>query len=199
MLATVDPQPLQLSELDRKVARLASLLSANTAASDDLRAVEDEVRRRLRSYEPRVDTEAVVQEAVLRVTQRLRAGAGDPVKHPGALLLVIARRLALDQLRSAWVQRTEPLPDKLLEQPSDDDAIASLLSREASAQRVSGALRKAAQNGEDVVIRCVAAWLDLAERSGAPPSSREVADVASVSHTTVSSALARFRGYLDDA
>lgn len=114
-----------------------------------------------------------------------------------ALLLVIAQRLALDQLRSAWVQRAEPVPIELLELQADDDAIAALLSREASAQLVDDAMRTAAQRGDHLVVRCVAAWLDLAECSGAPPSSREVAARASVSHTSVANALARFRSYLN--
>ncbi len=187
---------VQLSKFDREVSRLVSLLADDAAVSDDLRAVEAELRRRLSSYEPRVDTEAVAQEAVLRLVERLRSGSRERVRHPGALLLVIARRLALDQLRSAWVQRTEPLPGELLKASADDDAIAALLSRDATAQVVSDAIGTAAQQGDDVVVRCVAVWLDLAERHGAAPTSREIAALASVSHTTVANALARFRRYL---
>lgn len=187
---------VQLSKFDREVSRLVSLLADDAAVSDDLRAVEAELRRRLSSYKPRVDTEAVAQEAVLRLVERLRSGSRERVRHPGALLLVIARRLALDQLRSAWVQRTEPLPGELLKASADDDAIAALLSRDATAQVVSDAIGTAAQQGDDVVVRCVAVWLDLAERHGAAPTSREIAALASVSHTTVANALARFRRYL---
>jgi DNA-directed RNA polymerase specialized sigma24 family protein len=194
----VDQGNDQLSELDRKVARLASLLAGDEPASDELLSVEGELRRRLRSYEPRVDTEAVAQEAVVRLLERLRSGSEEEVRHPGGLLLVIAQRLALDQLRSAWVTRTEPMPVEELERQADDDAIAALLSREASAQRVEQALKAAADAGDHLVVRCVTAWLDLAERHGAAPSSREVAAAASVSHTSVANALARFRAYLTD-
>lgn len=128
--------------------------------------------------------------------KRLRSESQERVRHPAALLLVIARRLALDQLRSAWVQRTEPLPEELLEVPGDDDAIAALLSRDATAEVIADAMRTAAQQGDDVAVRCVAVWLDLAEQHGAAPTSREVAALASVSHTTVAVALARFRRYL---
>jgi hypothetical protein len=193
----VDRANVQLSEFDRKVARLASLLADDAPVSGDLRAVEAELLRRLSSYEPRVDTEAVAQEAILRLLQLLRSESQERVRHPAALLLVIARRLALDQLRSARVQRTEPLPGELLEAPGDDDALAALLSRDATAQVVADAMRTAAHRGDYVTVRCVAVWLDLAEQHGAAPTSREVAALASVSHTTVANALARFRRYLD--
>jgi DNA-directed RNA polymerase specialized sigma24 family protein len=194
----VDSGNDQLSELDRKVARLASLLAGGEPASDELLSVEGELRRRLRSYEPRVDTEAVAQEAVVRLLERLGSSSAEEVRHPGGLLLVIAQRLALDQLRSAWVMRTEPMPVEELERQADDDAIAVLLSREASAQRVEQGLTAAADAGDHLVVRCVTAWLDLAERHGATPSSRAVAAAASVSHTSVANALARFRAYLTD-
>jgi DNA-directed RNA polymerase specialized sigma24 family protein len=193
MMNSSDPQQ---SELDQKVARLATALSADAPATEQLRAVEVELRRWLRSYEPRVDTEAVAQEAIMRVFDRMRAAPSEEIRYPARLLRVVAQRLALDQIRSAWVQRTEPMPAGILEHPSDDDAIAALLSREATAQLVAKAMKTAAQRKDHLVIRCVAVWLDLAERRGAPPTTRDVAALAGVSHTSVRNALSRFRDYL---
>lgn len=194
----MDARRPQQSELDQKVAQLASALHADAPASTELRAVEVEVQRWLRPYEPRVDTEAIAQEAVMRVFDRMRAHAEADVQYPARLLRVIAHRLAVDQIRSGWVRQTELVPTDVLDQSSDDDAVAALLSREATAQLVDCAMRRAAQQDDHMVVRSVAVWLDLAERSGAAPTTRQVAARAGISHTSVGRALARFRAYLDE-
>lgn len=181
------------------MARLASALRADAPASKELRAVEAEVRRGLRSYESHIDTEAVAQEAVIRVFERMRAAPSEEIDYPGRFLRVVAKRLALDQMRTAWVQRTESMPTEALEIPSDDDAIATLLVRETTAQLVTDALSAAAQRDDHSVVRCVAVWLDLAERRGEPPTTRDVAARTAMSHAGVGKALLRFREYLEHA
>jgi transcriptional regulator of aromatic amino acid metabolism len=76
-----------------------------------------------------------------------------------------------------------------------DDAIAALLDREATAASVQAALTAAVADGADLLAHVVASWLDLAEELGRPPSSREVAPRAGVSHTTVNTMLRELRGY----
>jgi RNA polymerase sigma-70 factor (ECF subfamily) len=74
-----------------------------------LAAAEPAVRRSLRSFATRVDVEAVLQEAFLRLWQV--AGRVEPDGRPNALLrlgLRIARNLALDECKR---RREAPLPE----------------------------------------------------------------------------------------
>jgi DNA-directed RNA polymerase specialized sigma24 family protein len=192
----MDPRPSQESELDKKIVRLAIAHSVDPAASDDLQAVEAEIHRWLRSYGPRVDSEAIAQEAVMRVVARIRSARSGEIRYPARLLRVVAQRLALDQVRGAWIQRTELMPTESLDQESDDDTIAALLARDATAQLIGAAMKAAARRNDHLVIRSIAVWLELAERLGGPPTTREVAARAGVSHTSVRRSLLRFREYL---
>ena len=85
------------------------------AAGDDrafaalLAGAEEPVRRSLRSFAALVDTEAVLQEALLRVWQVAPRVERDG--RPNALLrlaLRIARNAAVDEVRRARVAPTEP-------------------------------------------------------------------------------------------
>jgi RNA polymerase sigma-70 factor (ECF subfamily) len=70
------------------------------------------------------EAEDVVQEALLRLLNALRAGV--EIESPRAYTVTIATRLAIDELRSARVRREqyvgEWLPEPLLEDPAGDPA-----------------------------------------------------------------------------
>jgi DNA-directed RNA polymerase specialized sigma24 family protein len=79
-----------------------------------LAGAEPPLRQSLRTFAARVDTEATVQEALLRTWQV--APRHQPDGRPNSLLrlsLRIARNLAIDELRRA---RTAPAEDEALEQ-----------------------------------------------------------------------------------
>jgi RNA polymerase sigma factor (sigma-70 family) len=141
-----------------------------------------------------VDADDLAQDLLVRLLEQSRSGRAAEIQRPGAFLWVVARNAAMDRVRRA---RRAPEPSDAPEtQPSDDDAIARLLDRAASSAAVTAALRAAVAAEDHVVVRVVAAWLDRAGELGEPPTSREIAPLAGVSHTTVNHALARFRAYL---
>jgi DNA-directed RNA polymerase specialized sigma24 family protein len=85
---------------------------------------EPSMRRSLASFAARVDTEAVLQEALLRVWQV--APRLTPDGRPNALLRLgtrIARNLAIDQTRRARVQPVEPEELEVGVEPSLPDPI----------------------------------------------------------------------------
>ena len=138
------------------------------------------------------DPEDAVAEALARLVHAARDGSLDFDRPLGPYLLVVARRVAIDQWRrhGRREELVEAVPDK-----ATDDEIARLLDAEATTVRVRQALRQVIP--EDLTTSLVIrTWLDLAAQHGSAPSSREVADRAGVSHTTVLRALDRFREYL---
>jgi DNA-directed RNA polymerase specialized sigma24 family protein len=142
--------------------------------------------------------EEIAQETVVHAyTQDLRR-----IENPGGFLFWIARNRAIDHLRRArrserveilaWdVEKAAPMAHY----SAEDDAIATLLAHDGTADLVEHALRAANAADDALVARVVGAWLELADRLGRAPSSREVAPQAAVSHTSVNQALKRFRGY----
>jgi len=92
-----------------------------------LTAAEPAVRRSLRSFATRVDVEAVLQEAFLRLWQV--SPRVEPDGKPNALLRLgmrIARNLALDECKR---RREAPLPDDAPE-PATEPALVDPLVRE---------------------------------------------------------------------
>lgn len=95
-------------------AHLAAIAGGDASAFGQwLSCAEPPLRDSLRTYAARVDTEAVLQEALLRVWQV--APRHTPDGRPNSLFRLairIARNLAIDEVRRA---RAAPLPDEGLE------------------------------------------------------------------------------------
>jgi predicted AAA+ superfamily ATPase len=71
--------------------------------------------------------------------------------------------------------------------------------RNAAAATIVAALRAQIAANDVQPVRIVTEWLDLAEELGQPPSSREVAARAEVSHASVNRALMAFRDAISEA
>ena len=99
--------------------------------------------------------------------------------------------IAIDRLRS---QAHESLSD--YPETAEDDIATRLLDRIVTDDQVRHGLKKAIEEGDEMVVRVVGDWLDLAREFGYCPSSRTVAERCGYSHTTVQAALRRFSRYL---
>lgn len=136
----------------------------------------------------------VAQEALKRFLTAVNAGKVDPDRSPAGYLLVTA----VNVTRS--MARKPPLPIPDLEAveagTADVDRVAELLDRLASGETVRHALRLAATQSDYSTIAVVRAWLDLAHKLSAAPSSRQVATELAISKTSVANALTKFRSYL---
>lgn len=141
--------------------------------------------------------------------------AADPamkIEEPCAYLFTMVRHRVHDVGRRTQRRRTrddllrDEIPDSSGARPrarrrrrvysSEDDAIARLYDQLMSAQLIEDALRAAAAADDRLVMRVIEVWLTLSGQLGHAPSSREVEAVAGVSHTSVQTALRRFRHYV---
>jgi DNA-directed RNA polymerase specialized sigma24 family protein len=82
--------------------------------------------------------------------------------------------------------------------PAINDATAfseetSSIERDATHAAVVAALRAHVQANDERTVTIITKWLDAADELGRAPSTREVAELTGVSHTTVAQALHRFR------
>lgn len=144
------------------------------------------------------DAEEVAQEAIV---QAYRRDLGE-IENLGAFLFWTARNRAIDRSRRARRRAgTETLTASVEDvaavshYSAEDDGIAALIERDASGALVEHGLRAANAADDRLVVRVVAAWLELANETGEAPSSRDVAPRAGLSHTSVNQALSRFRDY----
>jgi DNA-directed RNA polymerase specialized sigma24 family protein len=150
---------------------------------------------------PPHDAEEIVSELLTELLGRRVDGTLGTVRYPGAYLFWTSRNRAIDRIRRSQQRPNESI--ELLDQSgarrysSDDDVFVRTLESHATAATVEAALTAAAAAGDHTVVRVVTIWLDLAEEWGREPTSREVAPEAGTSHTTVNTALRRFRTYLD--
>jgi len=144
------------------------------------------------------DAADAAQDAILSLLEsatRPRGSHAD-IQNPAAYLTWVARNRAIDRLRGSAHQTSAPLQDRpSVPRGHDDDAIAALLDRSATATSVAEAMRTALNMGDELAVRIVTAWLDEAQELGEAPTSRRVAVRAGVSHTTVNQALRRFAAY----
>lgn len=144
------------------------------------------------------DAADAAQDAILSLLETATRSEGTraDIQNPAAYLTWLARNRAIDRLRAASHQTAAPLEDRPSVPPGDDDdAIAALLDRSATASSVAIAMRAALDAGDELAVRVVTAWLNVAEELGEAPPSRRVAIRADVSHTTVNQALRRFASY----
>jgi DNA-directed RNA polymerase specialized sigma24 family protein len=144
----------------------------------------------------RIEAEEVVASAIASFIGAVRMGRVERQGAP-AYLTTIVNRTAIDQRRRG-AGRHEILTDEIPERSADDD-IARWLDERASAELIILAMREALRVSDDQSVEIARQWLDLADRTGAPPSSRELAAHLPLSHATINRALGRFRAHLDRA
>lgn len=154
-----------------------------------LALVTRQLQRYVRRSFPALDAEDVVQATITRLWTRADVGQ---IENAWGYLVVATRYMAVDVLRSRKRQ-----PEVLFEDPPDrvstEDHVAALIDRDASHAAIVEAFELLIDAGDDSTVPIITAWLDLADALGRPPSTREVAPHAGVSHTRVAQALKRFR------
>ncbi len=143
------------------------------------------------------DPEDIAQEVFERFIKAVSTGRVDPEGSPAGYLITIAMNLVRDGARGG--PDAIPLANIAPASEADTDKVTRLLDQMASAGDVRRALARAHRKRDYMTIDVVQAWLDLAYRHGAEPSSRAVAEEVGVSKSTVANVLARFRGYLGEA
>jgi DNA-directed RNA polymerase specialized sigma24 family protein len=160
--------------------------------SADLELVRDSLHTFLLARFQRLgadDLLDVADEALFRLVEESRQ-QGRALDYPAAWLFRVASREAISRLRRPADSTGRE------EQVLNDDALAALIEANASRATVEHAFRRAVADSDHVAVQVVQAWLDLASELGVAPSSRAVANRIAYSHTTVNSALDRFRSYL---
>jgi DNA-directed RNA polymerase specialized sigma24 family protein len=183
---------------DAALSRIARALRSEQASidRDDLALVLTTTERWLSSrvYDAQLRHDVAV-EAFYRLAHAARSGHFDDGRPVGAWLRVVAQRVAIDYARRD--QRRAGDQPLRVDVANADDEIARLLDGVVSADRIRHGLKVAVDAGDYETVRLLATWLDLAERQGGVPPSREVAEITRVSHMQVQRALRRFRRYLD--
>jgi RNA polymerase sigma factor (sigma-70 family) len=172
---------------------------AGTVAPEQLRLVFDWLTRTLkRSYGfPENDAADAAQDAILSL---LEVASGDEgsreIRNPAAYLTWLARNRALDRLRRRDFEKAADFEEAVdASRGGDDERIAALFDRAASSAAIEHALRTALDAQDELAVRVVTVWLDIAAEVGKAPSSRQVAQRTGVSHTSVNQSLRRFRTY----
>jgi RNA polymerase sigma factor (sigma-70 family) len=166
---------------------------------EDVKVISTRLARQLQGVRGLTELEAeeAAQDVVLRIIE-LAEDDGEAlagIRNAGAYLTRLARNRAIDHLRRS-ARKDISLSDELSATlPSHDDAVAALLDSSASAATVRAAMRRAVEHDEQLTLRVVTTWLDLADELDEAPTSRQVADRVGVSHTSVNQALKRFRSY----
>jgi DNA-directed RNA polymerase specialized sigma24 family protein len=187
------------NQLERAAAEVASAVTASKEPKpDSVRDLRRGLLRRARGY-TRSLTEA--EEAVDAVLESFIRAAVDhrvDVETAGAYVARSLQHQLTDAFRrtrtASGESRTVPLDtDAMLARHAEDEALARLFEAAAARSDVLRALQAAADKERFTVVRVVAQWLVLAERTQEEPSSREVADALGLSHTAVNDALREFR------
>jgi DNA-directed RNA polymerase specialized sigma24 family protein len=145
------------------------------------------------------EPDTVVSAVLERFVAAVRSGKVEPAT-AGAYLATALRNAAIDEQRRSRVRREHPERLAAVRSAEADDAVTRLLDANAARDAVHQALKLAADDERYSLVRVITQWLDLAERDGEPPSSRDVAIVLGISHTAVNQALSTFRrSYLPEA
>lgn len=132
----------------------------------------------------------IVDESLTRLVNESRR-QGRALDSAAGWLRTTAANLALDQLKAP---RKEALDDR--SHAIEDEFAARLLERLASDDQIKSGMHVAIEEGDDVAVRIVIEYLDLADEMPGSPSTRAVAERSGYSHTTVQEALKRFRRYV---
>lgn len=132
----------------------------------------------------------VVQSAIEATLVRLSQGAD--IKNLEAYLFAVARRQLLkEQSRSA---RDANLLD--IEQLAlSDDAAVKVLDSVATVADVRNVLRRIAASGDATMYQVAVCMLNIIQRTGSVPSTREVAQLLGLSHTGIAKAIERMKRY----
>lgn len=158
-------------------------------ARRDAETIYDGLRARLRALGLRPEqADDAASEAFAVMGHAIGSGRVSQHGNPSSYLLSVARRRAID----AWRRETSDArrAERDLAGPRrGDQPISELIDGLASAQIISGALRRA----DPTTRRVVAAFLDLAALEGQRPAAHVVAAAADVSRKTYFQAIARFR------
>lgn len=147
-------------------------------------------------------SEADAQDAANETIERLLSHRDRLAVLPADRLVPYAIRVVRNVHADRWRSRRRELPlsthgeDQSREGASDDDAVLSMLDRAASLETVRRVLLRLGAADDHGAVSVLLAWLDLAQRQGAPPTSREVGTAVGMSHTAVSRALKRARHLL---
>jgi DNA-directed RNA polymerase specialized sigma24 family protein len=174
------------AELTFDGAATALVLAARDGSVTLDRQAVDVIDHGLRHFaKARIDADTV-SEALLRLIRAARAGKVD-ADHAAGWLLTTARNVASERAR-----RSAPPTEPLEVDPTDprEWEATELLTRE----QVTAGLRNALAAGEYEAVRIASCWLDAAA-DGSNPSSREVAELAEVSHPTVAAQLKKLRQF----
>lgn len=131
----------------------------------------------------------IADEAIARLLNESRR-QGRALDNAAGWLRTTARNLAHDRFKGPQL---ETLDDH---EAVEDEFATRLLERLTSDDQVKRGLRAAVKAGDDVAVRVVVDYLDLADEMSGSPSTRAVAERCGYSHTTVQEVLKRFRRYL---
>jgi DNA-directed RNA polymerase specialized sigma24 family protein len=179
-----------MGELARRM--LADAAAGREPDPEVVAAVSRHVRAYVARAFPELDADDIVQVTLMRML-----GRGGPAvpKHALGYVIAIARNVAIDELR-AHGRRSRMMSDIAGREAGGEDLVATQLDRETTRQAVVEGLRASIAAGDATTVRVITTWLDAAEELGDAPSTREVAERAGVSHTTVGKSLRRFRALL---
>jgi DNA-directed RNA polymerase specialized sigma24 family protein len=158
-----------------------------------LETVIASLRRYVTARFPDLDADDVVQATITGLLER--GHRIDDVESARAYLLGATRYRAIDTLRARNRRPQVPL-EAIGEQPTGDDDVARLIDLSATRASVYESLQASVIAGDELLVRVVTVWLDVAEEQGHAPSTREIAPLVGVSHTSVAKALERFRRVL---
>jgi hypothetical protein len=128
---------------------------------------------------------------------RRSEGLETKVENAWGYLLKATRNSAIDAIRAQTRRREVPVEALGEDASSPDDAVAALIDRDATHATVLAAMRVGIDAGDEITVPSITKWLDIADKLGRAPSTREVASRVGVSHTTVAQALKRFRALME--
>lgn len=190
------------TRFDVAAARLVSAFRSHgndRPESDDYRIVLMTLTRFAQGFGlDRAEAEDVATEAVAETFERSADSTKDPVRQPAGYLFWLTRNRVFDRHRRTRLQDEAERSSAVRYYSRADDSLTAWLDQDARTEDLEDALRAAAAAGDMLVVRVVTAWLDLAERLGEAPTSRQVGPNAGVSHTTVNQALRRLPSYFPD-
>jgi RNA polymerase sigma factor (sigma-70 family) len=171
---------------------VADLTTGRRPDQGALATVALHLRRYVQNVFRELDPDDIVQTTLIRLLARPDGLARTEIDNEWAYLVGATRNTALDALR-ARQRRQEVALDAAPERPEPDDPIAAMLDRDASRTTVVDAMRQLLAEGDDQTVRIITTWLDMADELGVAPSTRDAAKRIGVSHTSVATALKRFR------
>lgn len=177
---------------------LADLLAGRDPDPRAFEALRAVIVGYLRSAWPQVgehDAYESSDEALERLLSRASGGRGPTPDEALPYLLRTARNVQVDSFRR---RRETPGIDVGAYEGAavEDRDVLRLLDQAATLSTVRAALAHSKRLGDLRTIHVVSAWLDLAQEMERAPSSRDVGQELGVAHTTVQSALTRFKQYL---